>query len=349
MTELYESRIADFAIVLEGEDPEKLRDILVEDIEFYSESSKKTIRTIEEYIEWTRYVQGNAKMVITSKATITAAPVSTEFPAGSRVLVLAYGDKRSFSDIVFFEFASEGKIKRIYISKGDGYKYTFDRLPGVPTDEEIEAHIAELMASVEDDDSKVTEYIDEQEDNYSGDIADFAFREAIRQGVISYIENHAEEFDLNDGDGYSSYLYESDDPDVQDVLMDHGAFRSWDDYVDCRFATETVNGSILAFDGDFQKEVFQKYLETYNLSENDVIAMFDDEDAADSFEDEHDRCFSDDMDAMGIIIEDDEISFENKVDDDGFNLRELLEELGWSCSFEGDSWKLETIGVYFIG
>ena len=144
MTELYESRIADFATVLEGEDPEKLRDILVEDIEFYSESSKKTIRTIEKYIEWTRYVQGNTKMVITSKATITAAPVSAEFPAGSRVLVLAYGDKRSFSDIVFFEFASEGKIKRIYISKGDGYKYTFDRLPSVPTDEEIELSLIHI-------------------------------------------------------------------------------------------------------------------------------------------------------------------------------------------------------------
>ena len=92
----------------------------------------------------------------------------------------------------------------------------------------------------------------------------------------------------------------------------------------------------------------QKYLETYNLSEDDVIAMFDDEDAAESFEDEQSRCFSDDMDAMGISVNDGEITFEDKVDCDGWELRELLECLGWSCSFEGDSWKLETIGVYFI-
>ena len=347
MTDIYESSMTTYAAVLEGDDAEKLRDILVADIEFYSESSKKTIKSIDEYIEWTRYVQGNAKTVITAKVSITSTP-TTDFPVGSRALVLSYGDKRSFSDIVFFEFSPEGKIKRIYISKGTGYKYTLDRLPGVPTDDEIEARIAELMASAEDDDSEVVEYIEEQEDNYSGDIADFAFREAIRQGIVSYIENHAEEFDLNDGGGYSSYLYESDDPEIQDVLMECGAFRSWEDYSDCRFATETVNGSILAYDEDFQKEVFQKYLETYSLTEDDVIAMFDDEDAAESFEDEHDRCFSDDMEAMGIVVEDDAISFEDKVDSDGWELRELIEDLGWSCSVEGERWKLETNGVYFI-
>ena len=29
-------------------------------------------------------------------------------------------------------------------------------------------------------------------------------------------------------------------------------------------------------------------------------------------------------------------------------LRDLLEELGWYCAFEGERWKLETNGVYFI-
>ena len=227
-------------------------------------------------------------------------------------------------------------------------KLTADHIPGIPNDEKIEAHIVELMASAEDDDSEVVEYIEEQEENYSGDIADFAFREAIRQGIISYIENHAEEFDLNDEGGYSSYLDESDDPEVQEVLMECGAFRSWEDYDDCRFAVETVNGSVLAFSEDFQRELFQKYLDTYNLSKEAVVAMFSDEESVETFEDEHERCFSDDMDTMGICVEAEEISFEDKVDSDGWELREIIEELGWSCSFEGDSWKLETIGVYFI-
>lgn len=204
------------------------------------------------------------------------------------------------------------------------------------------------MASAEDDDSEVTGYIEDQKDHYSEDLADFAFREAIRQGVIPYIENHAEEFDLNDNGDSSSYLDESDDPDVQEVLMECGAYRSWEDYSDCRFATETVNGSILAFDGDFQKEVFQKYLDSYGLSEEDVVSLLDDEDAASNFEEEHERCLSDDMEALGVCVEDSEISFEDKVDSDGSDLREIIENLGWSCSFEGERWKLETNGVYFI-
>ena len=204
------------------------------------------------------------------------------------------------------------------------------------------------MASAEDDDSEVVEYIEEQEGNYTGDIADFAFREAIRQGIISYIENHAEEFDLNDGGGYSTYLYETDDPDVQDVLMECGAFRSWEDYADCRFAYETVNGMILAFDEDFQREVFQKYLENNNLSQEDIIAKYDEDEEA-FLEDENIDCFSEAMEAMGIRVEDGEIVFEDKHDQiDGYDLCEIIEDLGWSCSFEGDSWKLETCGVYFI-
>ena len=54
-------------------------------------------------------------------------------------------------------------------------------------------------------------------------------------------------------------MYETDDEEMQEILMNHGAFKSWDDYEDCRFAMETVNGEILAFDSDFQQEVFKKY------------------------------------------------------------------------------------------
>ena len=76
--------------------------------------------------------------------------------------------------------------------------------------------------------------------------------------------------------------------------------------------------------------------------------MFEDEDKAESFDDEHECCFSDDMDALGVSIEDDEIIFTDKTDSEAGDLPELLEELGWECEFEGDRWKLETLGVYFI-
>ena len=99
---------------------------------------------------------------------------------------------------------------------------------------------------------------------------------------------------------------------------------------------------------EFQKEVFQRYLEKYGITKDQVVTMFDDEDAVESFEDESDRCFADDMEALGICVEDNEIVFEDKVDSDGWELRDLLEELGWDCSFEGEQWKFETNGVYFI-
>ena len=130
--------------------------------------------------------------------------------------------------------------------------------------------------------------------------------------------------------------------------MECGAFRSWEDYDDCRFATETVNGTILVFYEEFQKEVFQRYLEMHGITQDQVVTMFDDEDAVESFEDESDRCFADDREALGICVEDNEIVFEDKVDSDGWELRDLLEELGWDCSFEGEQWKFETNGVYFI-
>jgi hypothetical protein len=76
--------------------------------------------------------------------------------------------------------------------------------------------------------------------------------------------------------------------------------------------------------------------------------MFDDEAQADAFDSEHDRYFVEDMAALGVTVQNRVIEFEDKVDSDGGELRDLLEELGWYCAFEGERWKLETNGVYFI-
>ena len=65
------------------------------------------------------------------------------------------------------------------------------------SDSEIESHIIKLFSSCEDID-EITEYLSAHEDLYSGDIFDFAFREAIRQGATEYIVENAENFDLND-------------------------------------------------------------------------------------------------------------------------------------------------------
>ena len=54
------------------------------------------------------------------------------------------------------------------------------------------------------------------------------------------------------------------------------------------------------------------------------------------------------MEALGVNVNDDEIEFIDMTDEDGMMLRDLIEELGWDLDFEGESWKFETNGVYFI-
>ena len=347
MKEITEKNLMILTEIFSGRDAAGLRSIMAKDMLFYSESSKKSIEDIDAFIERMEFVQQNAKKVRATTATITSTPITCEFPVGTRCVLLYYGEQKNNPDKALIRFADDGKICRIYISNDSRIKFTLDRPEESPSDAEIEQHFAELFAAYEDD-TELVQYLADYEDVYSDDIYDFAFREAIRQGITEYIEEYAENFDLNDGGGYSTYLHETDDEEIQDLLMDLGAFRSWDEYDDCKFAVETVNGSVLAFDSDFQQEVFAKYLKIYNITEDDVITMFDDEAQADAFDSEHDRYFVEDMAALGVTVQNGVIEFEDKVDSDGGELRDLLDELGWYCAFEGERWKLETNGVYFI-
>lgn len=195
----------------------------------------------------------------------------------------------------------------------------------------IESKIEKMLKSNSFDLDEFEEYFEEHEDKYNEEeheyeLAEFAFRTAIRVGNVEYVEEHVEDFDLNDNGDSSSYLNETEDEEMQELLMDHGAFRSWEDYSDCRFAMETVNGTILAFASEFQKEVFEKYTEEQN----------DDEEIKQV------------MELLGITIEGDELKFADLTDTLGDEVKDLIEDLGWDCDFEGDNWKLETCGVYFI-
>ena len=218
-------------------------------------------------------------------------------------------------------------------------------------DSKIEEKIVALFNAYEDDD-EIDEFLEECEDEYSEDIRDFAFREAIRQGITEYIENHIDDFDLMDNGDSSSYLDETDDEDIQELLMSYGAARSFDDYTDCKFAVETVNDNVLSYDRDFQEEVFKKYLSVFDLTSQSIVEMFLDAGLVENFEKKHSRDFKEDMSLMGISVQDRKIKFSDRTDwsnnGNGIELYELIEKLGWECEFEGDSWKFETRGVYFI-
>lgn len=213
-----------------------------------------------------------------------------------------------------------------------------------PDDAAMEVEIRRMLEEAGDDFSELDEYIDSYEDSYSGDLADFAFRAAIQAGNSEYVDIHAEDFDLNDGDGYSTYLDETEDEDIQYILMSHGAFRSWENYDDCQFAMNTLNGWILTFDPDFQKEVFRRYKEAYELSDERIAGIL----SGDGVKEVSGRNVKEDLSLMGVSLKDGEIIFADMEGKDGYDLKALLKDLGWDCCFEGDSWQFETTGVYYI-
>lgn len=212
------------------------------------------------------------------------------------------------------------------------------------SDEEIEEEIDQFFANASDDFSELDEFLSEHEGEYGGDIAEYAFREAIRSGNYQYVEEHADDFDLNDSDGASSFIEETDDDEMKTLLMDHGAFKSYDDYSECRYAMETVNGNILAFDPDFQRAVYEKYKEITGLTEERIREII----ADGGYDEELDREVESEMGEIGVIITESGVEFEDREYENGYDLNDLLEDLGYELSFEGDSWKLETVGVYFI-
>lgn len=215
----------------------------------------------------------------------------------------------------------------------------------------IEAEIKRMFDEADGDYSEIENFISSYEDPDSADAAEIAFRIAIQNGETDYVKEHVGDFDLNDGGGYSTYLDETEDEDTQEILTSHGAFRSWDDYGDCRFAMETANGGILAFDQDLQEEVFEALKEEYDLTDERIMEILanssDDEGEGDDLDDD-DLEILECLEALGVSYDDGELGFDDLLGDDGYGLKELLEDFGWRCEFEGESWSLETNGVYFI-
>ena len=55
------------------------------------------------------------------------------------------------------------------------------------------------------------------------------------------------------------------------------------------------------------------------------------------------------MGCAGIAVKDGRLDYKWMYGKPGaYWLKDLLEELGWECDFEGDRWELNTDGVYYI-
>ena len=144
---------------------------------------------------------------------------------------------------------------------------------------------------------------------------------------------------------------DEEDEELEEDEEDEEEPRSWDDYGDCKFAVESEGWTILAFDDGFQQEVFEKYLEYTGLTEENIAQLIEngyDIDKVDNLPDNVDCFIQYEFEALGIEGDEEDVYLSSIVGEYGRKTYELIEQLGWDCDFEGDSWKLETSGVYFI-
>jgi len=221
------------------------------------------------------------------------------------------------------------------------------------TNEQIEEMLEKALA---DNDCETAEQIvADNEDDYEGDIAEAAFRIAVQQACYDYVSDHYEDVELNDIDGcWSSYLHETEDESIIDLLTSVGAYRDWDEFCDYKFAVETVNNTVLAFDEEFHKEIWDKVVSILGLTEAQIAKKLESGEAEeyelpDEISGMDTGTLQELCDVLLVTAEGDTLSLDEYSGDEcGWQLRELVESLGWDCAFEGESWKFETNGVYYL-
>ncbi len=218
---------------------------------------------------------------------------------------------------------------------------------------EILSRLKEAFES--EDIDRVEELVNEYEDDFDDEnLGQKALELAVEAGCTDYVEEHIDDFDTWD----MAYLMNlTDDPEMIETLNGHGIYHDWEYFDGFRFAYETVNGTVLSFDSDFQKEVWAKYMEEQSLNDERVVELLEKfstgEDLSEEEEELEMAC-----ELLKVSVSEDgtlqlgEYGWSGEVESEcgasGFDLVELLENLGYDIKFEGEQWKLETNGVYYL-
>lgn len=176
------------------------------------------------------------------------------------------------------------------------------------------------------------------------------FINALASNDFDFIKEHIEEIDLSSAD----YISETDDEDIINFLIENGAEISWEVCADkYRFSLENVNGAVLSFDPDLQREAYQKFLEISGFTEDDLfdklengtnfvsedILCIDLED-----EEDYDRVYNgmtllEYAKGIGFYVEDGEIvfhDFEYLESEDQYESAEVLKALGYDLKEIGN-------------
>lgn len=140
----HENNLHALAFSMAGENPERLRRILADNMTYYSEDAKIGTDTADDYIERLKYVVDNVTPATINFATIKEIKKGYEendyelsFGAGERCLVIRYSGDENYSSIVFIENDEHENIKRIYISTNPRYVFKIDDTPLDPSNDFI--------------------------------------------------------------------------------------------------------------------------------------------------------------------------------------------------------------------
>ena len=220
---------------------------------------------------------------------------------------------------------------------------------------EIEHHIKAVLASDPEDLTRIDAYVDNCEGAYYSDLKEFAFRTAVRQNALHYVEAHADDVELNDEDYLSnwrssSYFDDSKTEEMNRLLAECGAVHDETYHAHDYFAMETNQGRILSF--TIQQEVFFQYMDYIGLTPKDVFRICEEKDynqAEDESTPKHiDRNIVEDLNRLGLYVWKGRIHFHDVTGEDGWSVKDLLEDIGYDLEFEGESERYEVNGVYYI-
>lgn len=168
---------------------------------------------------------------------------------------------------------------------------------------------------------------------YEGDLKEFAFRIAVREGVYFYLVRYYRDVKMNDiKDCWSSYLSETEDAKIIDYLEKMGALRFPDEYSDCKLAIEDMKDNVIVFKPDFYREIWNKFVSFSGLTEDRIAEMLNNDEACEyEFGEEmnyltlEDVCYNLQVSTEGNTI----VLNEGDWEDHGYGIAEIAEALGW--------------------
>ena len=227
------------------------------------------------------------------------------------------------------------------------------------TNEKIFDEIARAMrfGSLEEIEELVERYAGEvvEEDLEYPSYEEEVLAVAVREGNYDYVCEHAADFDLNIkenswGEPYSPYIDETENENIRQALYDRGAFVDWEEFRNAPIAIDAANGVVISFTAEFQEEVYEQVLDYLGYDPDELIESL--EDPSLSFTTQvADYSLDKVEELLDWVVDDEEIRFTDfgyGVSENGDQIMEILEALGFEFDYVGSNIRDQANGVYYL-